>query len=279
MLNKDMIDQKGFSGAKMDALQHKTFRNLNDLPCNAFRMLNTTYNGDENVPPYVGIMFEMLAFTDIEIKTFEIDVRWDLDPTDLSVQVYTIAGPYYSQFNQSSAWALLASTDLVLAPEGNSGIIPVSDFSSMRVGALEKRSFYITMKGSFIDHTVYGLQKTGDIHVTGNDIQLYVGSGFTSDNFPDAIDTVLDPQFAGVVHYEKTFQCEDDQAASTNIEFQLLFERANIDESFVLNWNVIINDTMNKLLESNKILLGFVNGNGLQKKSGSTTTAESYSGA
>jgi hypothetical protein len=269
-----------FCWAFLTMAQNENHRsNLNEEVCTVFRKLNTTYNGDKNVPPYVGIMFEILALTDVEIKTFEVDIRWDLNPIDLSVQVFTQSGPYIAYFNQSNDWTRVSSTNLVLAAEGNSGIIPVSEFSPVKVGSLTRQSFYISMTNAFIDQTVYGLQKTGDLYLEGDDLQIFVGTGFTSDNFPDTYDKVLHPQFAGIIHYEKTFQCNDDLTSSTEIEFLLLIEREELDESFVLNSNSIVDDKINDILESNEVLRGFVLDYGLQKSFGSTTVSETFSGA
>jgi hypothetical protein len=123
--------------------KYKSNRLIRELQsCESNRTLNTTYNGDKNVPPFVGIMFEISSLADIEIITFEVDIRWDMKPSDLSIQVYTIDGTFAERFNQSYSWDLLASIEIALAPEGNSGIIPTSDFTSVTVKAMEKRSFY-----------------------------------------------------------------------------------------------------------------------------------------
>lgn len=268
-----------FCWAFLTMVKIENLRNdLDEEVCTDFRKLNTTYNGEKSVPPYVGIMFEISAFTDVEIKTFEVDIRWDLNPKDLSVHVFTRSGPYIGSFNQSNDWTRVASTNLVLAAEGNSGIIPVTAFSPVKVEALSRQSFYVSMTDAFIDHTVYALQKTGDIHLKGDDLQLYVGTGFTSDDFPDTFDKVLHPQFAGIIHYEKTFQCSDPLASSTEIEFLFLFERKELDASFVLNCNSIVDAEINDILESNENLAGFVLDYGLQKSSGSTTDFVNFSG-
>lgn len=252
---------------------------LNNDICTIFRTLNSTYNGDNNVPPYFGIMFEISAFTDVEIKSFEVDVRWDLNPTDLSIHVFTRSGPYIGYFNQSHDWIRVASTNLVLAAEGNSGIIPASAFSPVKIPALSRQSFYISMTDAYLDHSVYGLQKTGDIHTKGDDLQLFVGTGFTSDNFPESYDNVLHPQFAGIVHYKKSFQCNGDLTSSTEVEFLFLFEKNELDASFVLNCNSIVDNEINYIFESNDVFRGFVLEFSLQKSSGSTTIAENFAGA
>ena len=262
----------------MELLLNDTSRLLNEQFCKADRSFNTTYNSDKNVPPFVGIMLELSSFIDIEISTFEIDIRWDMNPTDLSIQVFTIEGYIADRFNQSSAWKKVASTDIIPVPEGNSGIIPVSDFTPVSIKAFQVHSFYITMKGPYIDHTVYGLQKTGDIHIKGDDVQLYVGSGFTSDNFPGEIDKFLDPQFAGVVYYKKAYQCDDNRAKSTTITFQFLIDSKGIDDSFVLAYNAALDIAIDKRMATSEIMQSYIQGFGLHKSIGATTVKEGFTG-
>jgi hypothetical protein len=201
-----------------------------------------------------------------------------MKPSDLSIQVYTIDGTFAERFNQSYSWDLLASTEIALAPEGNSGIIPTTDFTSVTVKAMEKRSFYFTMKGPYIDHTVYGLQKTGDIHMKGNDMLLYVGSGLTSDNFPSEIDKVLDPQFAGVIHYKKIYQCDDNNARSTRITFQYLIGVKVASEPFVLSYNAALDAAIATVMTTKDTLKQFVNEFGLHTSTGVATVKEGYTG-
>jgi hypothetical protein len=262
----------------MELLNSATSRMLNEQFCKADRSFNTTYNSDKDVPPFVGIMFEISSFIDIEISTFEIDIRWDMKPTDLSIQVFTIEGSFADRFNMSSAWDKLASTKVIPAPEGNSGVIPASDFKPVSIKALEARSFYITMTGPYLDHTVYGLQKTGDVHIKGDDMQLYVGSGFMSDNFPGVIDKVLDPQFAGIVYYKKAYQCDDNQAKSTTITFQFLLDAKGINDSFVLTYNAALDVAIDKFMATTESMQGFIKDFGLHKSIGATTVKESFNG-
>ena len=262
----------------MELFNGVTGRMLNEQFCKADRSFNTTYNSDKNVPPFVGIMFEISSFIDIEISTFEIDIRWDMKLTDLSIQVFTIDGPFADRFNQSNAWDILASTEIIPAPEGNSGVIPASEFKPVSIKALEVRSFYITMTGPYIDHSVYGLQKTGDVHTKGDDIQLYVGSGFTSNNFPGEIDKVLDPQFAGIVYYKKAYQCDDNQAKSTTITFQFLLDAKGIDDSFVLSYNAAIDAAIDQFMATTESMQTFIKDFGLHKSTGSTTVKEGFNG-
>jgi hypothetical protein len=232
------------------------------------------------VPPYVGIMFEMHAKSDVEVQTFELDIRLDLLDSvahDLSIEVYTVVGSYDAVMDQPHAWDRLAGTYLIPSPEGSGAIIPASDFSPIRIAAGEKRSFYLTMKYPYLDHTVYGLQHTGDIHISGDDIQLLVGSGFTSYKFPGVADTTLDPQFAGVVHYAKTFACDDVKASHTLADFHFLFEKSNVDEALISNTNAAIDRAVSELLASNRKLKTFAEEQGLHKDSLAGTTLESYS--
>jgi hypothetical protein len=232
------------------------------------------------VPPYVGIMFEMHAKSDVEVQTFELDVRLDLLHSaghDLSIEVFTVDGSYDAVMDQPDSWDRLAGTYLVPSPDGGGAIIPASDFSPVRIAAGGKRSFYVTMKYPYLDHTVYGLQHTGDIHISGDDIQLLVGSGFTSYKFPGVADTTLDPQFAGVVHYTKTFACDDVKASQTLADYMFLFEVSNVDDALMSNANAAIDRAVSELLASNGMLKTFVKEQGLQKDPLTATTLESYS--
>jgi hypothetical protein len=281
LLTSDQQSTEGLVNKAMDfshGIRHRSLDGLDESHCKTDRSFNTTYNSNKDVPPFVGVMFEISSFTDIEITTFEVDIRWDLNPTDLSIQVYTIEGSYANRFNQSSAWELLASTEVVPAAEGNSGVVPASDFTSVSIKALDVRSFYITMKSPYIDHTVYALQKTGDVHVKGEDMQLFVGSGFTSDNFPGKIDKVVNPQFAGVVYYKKTYQCEDIEAKSISITFQFLVDAKDVSDAFVLSYNAALDAAIGRVIEASETLKSFVDTFGLHKSSGPTTVKENFTG-
>jgi hypothetical protein len=262
----------------MDFSHGNSHRSLDESHCKTDRSFNTTYNSNKDVPPFVGVMFEISSFTDIEITTFEIDIRWDMNPIDLSIQVYTIEGSYADRFNQSSAWELLASTKVVPAPEGNSGVVPATDFTSVPIKALDIRSFYITMKGPYIDHTVYALQKTGDVHIKGDDMQLFVGSGFASPNFPSKIDKIVNPQFAGVIYYKKTYQCENNEAKSISITFQFLVDAKGISDAFASSYNAALDAAIGRVIEESEALKSFVDTFGLHKSSGATTVNENFTG-
>jgi hypothetical protein len=223
-------------------------------------------------------MFEMSAYSDVEVTTFELDIRLDMNPLDLSVEVYTIDGSYDLFFDKPDAWQQLAATALVLAPEGNSAVIPVADFTSINIPARGKRSFYITMKGPYLDPTVFALQKTGDVHIKGDDLQLLVGSGFTSYKFPDAIDTVLHPQFAGIVHYKKKIDCHDTSASTTAVDFQFIFEMTELDAPLISITNAAIERAVDELLVSNASLRRLVEEYGLSKSSAAETSLVIYPG-
>lgn len=250
-------------------------RDLNEQ-CSSSRSFNTTYNGGLNDILYAGLMFEMSAFSALDVLTLELDIRWDMKPTDLSVEVYTTSGDYASEdrFHQPGIWHLQASSKLLSAPEGNSAVIPVTDFVPFHIPANERRSVYVTMKGPYLDYTVYALQKTGDIQITGDDLQLLVGSGFTSYRFPAAIDKIVHPMFAGIIHYKKTFECNDTLAATTQVSFQFLVEKSLADGGLALN--SAVERAVDGLLQSNAVLRNFVEEYGLQKNSTATTNTVSF---
>lgn len=221
-------------------------------------------------------MFEIEAVNDIEILTFELDIRFDLNPIDLSIEVYTTEIAYDVVMNKPAEWDQLAGTYLVIPPGASSAIIPADDFSPVLIASGEKRSFYVTMKGPYLDHTVYALQQTGDVQMRGDDMQLLVGSGFTSYKFSGIVDSTLDPQFSGVIHYKKTFDCEDPKASTTVVVFSFIFESNELDSTFVEEISASIDHAVGNLLQSNNAMRKFVNENRLSKRKATVTQLHNF---
>lgn len=187
--------------------------------------LNTTYNDDGRVPAYVGIMFEVVARRDMTVLTFELDLIDGVSSNeDLSVEVYAKSGGFTSSVNDPNEWELLAETTAVLDPLRSRGaIVPTPDFRPLELSASERWSFYVTMQQPLLDHNVYALQKTGEVYLRTLAMDFYVGGGLTEYKFPMAIDTLVDPQFAGVVHYQ-TQSCEERQPVSTRVDYLFLMD-------------------------------------------------------
>ena len=240
--------------------------------CSIHRAYNTTYNDNREVPPYTGLMFEVTAIGDpLKILTLELDLRLE-NATDLSVEVYSLSGQFAELFNQPDAWDLVAATQVVVTPGGGGAVIPVQDFTPVRIGANERHSFYVTMKGPYLDHTVYALQKTGEIQSRGDDLQVFVGAGLTEYKFPEQLDDVLNPMFAGVIHYEKEFDCGTVLTSTAYLDFPFLFEES-VDMRIV---TMAINEAVDELLKEEDELKSYVSRFGLQKRDSGETEAISY---
>jgi hypothetical protein len=250
------------------------------IACTSNRAINTTYNNDAKVPARTGIMFEISASSNVKILTFELDVHLDLvnNDGDLAVEVYTLEGSFADKFDQPDAWQLIAQTDLVVAPEGFGAIVPVQDFHAVDILARGRRSFYITMNGPFLDSNVNGLQKTGDIQMRDDDIQLLVGAGLNQYKFPAELDRVVHPMFSGVIHYQKSFDCQDNKAASTSVSFQFLMGALDAGESALTKTSAAIDQVLDKLLKENDGLHNNVVQFGLQKLAGAQSTLMPYHG-
>lgn len=237
--------------------------------CEANRQQLAPYNRNDAVPPYTGIMFEMFSKTDIEILSMEIDIRLP-DVTDFSVEVYSLVGSYDQFVNDESSWEHVATTTLVPAPEGEGGIIPYQDFKSVVMPMRTKRSWYITMRGPFIEHTVYALQKTGEVHIVGEDFNILVGSGLTEYKFPVAVDRILSPQFAGVVHYKAVADCG---ALLTTTELQYAFLYGEeVNPILALELSQAMEQLSEEILAKNKALKQYSTEFGLVKSGDLVTT-------
>jgi hypothetical protein len=247
--------------------------------CVQFNSLNTEYNENSDVPPFVGIMFEVYATTDLEVLTLELDLQMDY-ATDLSVEIYTIEGEYKKHINAIDQWQLLARTQAIPYPgrKNKVAIIPVMMFTPVTIASKQKRSFYVTMNGPYLDHTVYALQQTGDLHTRSPDLDVFVGSGFSGLRFPDSgIDTTVDPQFAGVIHYRKNEGC-DTRFVNTSVEYQFIFNQTFLATEIRLSVKSAIDETVELLLEENPVLKGYKEEHGLEKLLATKTDVLDYSG-
>ena len=244
--------------------------------CTGSTSLNTTYNANKKVPPYTGIMFEVYSKDDpLEILTMELDVRFE-NAIDLSVEIYTLRGEYEFFVNDTEAWTLVAQTEAVPAPEGSGAIIPVDKFQTVSMMARERRSFYITMKGPFLDHNVYALHKTGEIQTGDGQLDVFVGAGLTEYKFPEELDDVVHPQFAGVIYYRRTVDCNK-LVIATNVEFQFVLNKAT-NVALLTDVAVIVDEAVGKIMEDDDTIKSYQMDFGLQKKGVAETTPYEYEG-
>ena len=251
-------------------------RLLQQEQCGSFQQLNSTYNAENAIPPYTGVMFEVFAKVNMEILTLELDIRFENGVEDLSIEVYTKEGAFSAFVNDESAWEKVADTTMVPAPEGVGAIIPVEAFSTVAMPRRTKRSFYLTMKGPYIDFTAYALQKTGEIYIKGGDFDILVGSGLTEYKFPEEIDRILDPQFAGIVHYRLVSNECGEFASEATIEYRFLFGE-DMEPPFFEALNVAFEDFIERSLGNNPSLQLWVEQYGLTK-GGVETTSIPFSG-
>jgi hypothetical protein len=254
--------------------QHRPMlRQLQADQCAVNTALNTTYNANKDVIPYVGIMFSVFAKKPLDILTMELDIRFG-DNIDLSVEVYTYKGRFDIIYNKPSFWTLVANTTLVPAPEGTGAIIPVSDFDTVSIGQNERRSFYITMKAPILQYNVGALVKTDEVALQTADIDLLAGVGFSEYKFPEAIDTLVDPQFTGVLHYARNSTCGQ---VSSTVDYEFILNeklRAGVLEDFTRQIDAAVTD----LLKKDSGLQLLQEKHGLQKSGDALTVIDVYTG-
>jgi hypothetical protein len=184
---------------------------------------NTKFNDILEIPPYLGILFSVKSRAQpLEILTLELDLRLE-DDSDTSIEVYTYDGLFDQVFSDASKWKQVANTNVVRNPQGAGAgaLIPVADFDTITLGPNERVSFYITMKSPLIDFNVDVFMKPGKVAIENDDLSVFVGSGLTEYKFPSEVDTLLDPQFAGVIHYKRTLETCDVRETTT-VTYQFL---------------------------------------------------------
>lgn len=258
--NRKRPRQQSFTPWKQ-ALQWNSRRNLQDQ-CEVIKKVQTPYNDNDAVPVYAGIMFEMFSKSEIEILSFEIDIRVK-EKANLSVEVYTKQGGFSDAVNDESLWEKVADTKLVRAPEGEGGIVPVADFATVSMPMRTKRSFYITMRKKFIESTVNALQKTGEKSYEGPDFDILTGSGLTTYKFPEKVDRIVNPMFAGVVHYQSVASC-DSLKLSTELTFQFLVGQ-NSNPGFPAELNAALDGFVDSMLDTSASLKEYVSDAGLER--------------
>jgi hypothetical protein len=207
---------------------------------------NTKYNDIPEIPPYLGILFSVKSRAQpLEILTLELDLRLE-DDSDTSIEVYTYDGIFDLVFSDASKWKQVANTKVVRNPRGAGAgaLIPVADFDTITLGPNERVSFYITMKSPLIDFNVDVFMKPGKLAMENDDLSVFVGSGLTEYKFPSEVDTLLDPQFAGVIHYKRTLETCDIREI-TSVTYQFLVKDpldASVLDIIATSTNQKIND-------------------------------------
>jgi hypothetical protein len=270
-----MVKRLGARTVAANKAQHTMPRQLQTGQCDVNNALNTTYNPNPAVIPYVGIMFSIFSRKPFEILTMELDIRFgNSTDLDLSVEVYSVKGRFDMIFNDPSVWTLIANTTLVPAPEGTGAIIPVNDFETVSMGQLERRSFYITTKSPIMDYNVEALAKTDEVALQTPDMDLLVGVGFSEYKFPEAIDTLVDPQFTGVIHYARKATCGE---VSSTVDYEfILDEQLRIETLGDLT--TLTDAAVTDIMLQDSDLIVFHEIHGLQKDGDAQTATELYTG-
>lgn len=226
--------------------------------CQTLKQMDTPSNSVVGVPPHAGIMFDVFTGEHIlDLLTLEFDVHIQ-DLENMEVQVYSREGSFDSAIGNSAAWEQLADTTLVQAPEGGGGVIvPVQDFKTLRMQPRQRRSFYITMKDQVINSPAQALQKTGDIAQRGDDMDVFVGLGFNEHGFPSNADNVVDPQFAGTIHYKRLEDCRE-SVTHTFARFYFLSEGDQPDQTLSDQMDAAMEAAMANILASDPQLQQYV---------------------
>jgi hypothetical protein len=190
----------------------------------------------------------------IQIRTFELDVRNVGDDQTLEVEVYTVPSSYSTIVGDPTAWVQVANTKAVPVPGGGGILIPAPDFSSVSMQPNELRSFYITMKGPYLDSTAFALDKTGETDHDYDAFSIYVGAGLSEYKFPNSSDRTIDPKFAGVIYYD-TEDCPAETVLTTRFSYRFLIDDPGNDNTMVTNVTDKIGEILNKAVADNDGLL------------------------
>jgi hypothetical protein len=187
-----------------------------------------------------------------------------------------VYGPYVNEMDQ---WQIIARAEAIpMDPNDTSkgALIPIDKFMPVLIDKKQRRSFYVTMNGPYLDYTANALQKSGELHRSSDDMNVLVGAGFSANRFPESgIDTSVDPQFAGVIHYKKNNDC-DKLLISTSVVYNFLFNQPFLAPETPLRVNTAIDETVELLLEENPVLNGYKQEHGLHKLLSTKTDVLEY---
>ena len=200
--------------------------------CSILERWEHPLNELKDVPPVFGYMFTVATQVEIEVLTFTVDARLDLlkDGGTMDIEVYTkpggftLTGQPSLYLSDPGLWTQVAKAEAVAAPAGNGIMIPPSAFTPVRLPEATRHSFYITMKGPYLDFTVNAFSNLDEVFVRNDDLTLYVGGGLSDYYFPPALNRTVDPQFAGAIHYEKIGKC-DELTTTTSVEYRFIFSK------------------------------------------------------
>jgi len=251
---------------------HSMFRGLQTEQCAVTSSFNTTYNAIQEVLPYTGIMFSIFPNTALDILSLELDLRLEDNP-DLSVEVYIFRGRFATISDNPELWSKVADTTAVPAPEGVGAIIPVGDFTPVSLAKNERVSFFVNMKIPVIDYNVAALKKTDEIAIELPDFDLFVGAGRSETGFGD-LDSLVDPQFTGIIHYSRSNECGQ---VTTTVTYYFIVNE-NLRIATLGELSAIVDTTVNDIMLEDDGILDLQKLHGLRKIGETQINADTFNG-
>ena len=247
--------------------------------CSTLTTVQTDFNEDDRIPAFVGIMFETYPRVDLELQTLELDVRFpEGRDVDMTVEVYEMEGSFeLLKAYDERRWTKIVETELVMLSRSKA-IIPASHFPSFSMAAKKRKSFYVSLTGPYLDYTAVALEKTGELQKRTPDLDVFVGVGFNKAHFPGDFDKNLDPQFAGVMHFKKTDECQPGGLPTeTTVEYHYLIDKER-SQDLMLAVNDAVEEAVNNLLGTSSTLQIYQEKYGLALSDIVKTGKKDYSG-
>eukprot|EP00523_Entomoneis_sp_CCMP467_P020457 CAMPEP_0168837678 /NCGR_PEP_ID=MMETSP0727-20121128/5253_1 /TAXON_ID=265536 /ORGANISM="Amphiprora sp., Strain CCMP467" /LENGTH=979 /DNA_ID=CAMNT_0008891113 /DNA_START=57 /DNA_END=2993 /DNA_ORIENTATION=- len=246
-----------------------------------------------------GFMFYLSAQErTVTVQALELDVLLD-ESTDLSVEVYVADEDYDDLFDtkyaQAGLWTKIADTQLIPHPDGQRSLIADKAFEDVTIGALSKKSFFVRMKGPWLDYTAYALTKGGEMASTNGQMTLFAGSPVEVDSTVDPdpdnsfaqhkLSRSISPILAGRVYYNlETTNCNGNgiatvaaQTVETSMEFAVLTDAVVTGQAYS-DIEKDVNSLVESLLVQDQALKGFVTANELRMGRSADASFRVYSG-
>ena len=156
-----------------------------------------------------------------------------------------MSGDYLGLNGNESAWTQIAGTKAIPIPEVDSALIPVQDFETVVMGADELRSFYITLKGPFLDTFSSAMEERGSFDRDFEAFQIDVGGGLSEYKFPAAFDEIVTPKFAGEIHYQESTDCVlPAETTDVVVTFDFLLDIYKLDEAISKELATVVKDML-----------------------------------
>jgi hypothetical protein len=220
--------------------------------------VNTTLNDNPDSYRIAGMMFSMrLKDVPLNVTAIEIDIRDDFAQGRYGVDIYTRRGAFSTVYNDPDKWWPVAKTRAVPVPGGGGYLIPYTNFRQISMQAGELRSWFISVRGKWLDTRADAMSRPGDVADSFPPFDLTTGIGFAKYNFQEEIDKMISPQFTGVFHYDEPKQCEDKVTDTVMIGYQFLVDLDSNDQVLETISNHV-HQVMESLLKRDEELKGFI---------------------